>query len=143
MFIDGIVLTGYRSFGDEIQRIGPFSKINLFVGKNNSGKSNILKFIADQVKNVCECIGTDIRATPFQFDDLDRHENRFDGSVSYPSFEFGLGLSGANYRKTVESPQLKARERSVNLGMIDRILTTDALSHKTGISWFGYADSDG
>ena len=43
--IDGIILSGYRSFGPEPQKIGPFRKINLFVGKNNSGKSNIIRYI--------------------------------------------------------------------------------------------------
>jgi outer membrane receptor protein involved in Fe transport len=32
IFIDGIGLSGYRSFGDKVQRIGPFGKINLFIG---------------------------------------------------------------------------------------------------------------
>ena len=44
-FIDGIAISNYRSFGPEIQKIGPFSKVNIFIGKNNSGKSNILRFI--------------------------------------------------------------------------------------------------
>lgn len=51
VFIDGIGLAGYRSFGKDIQRIGPFSKINLFVGQNNSGKSNILRFLWDKYRN--------------------------------------------------------------------------------------------
>jgi AAA15 family ATPase/GTPase len=45
VFIDGIGLSGYRSFGSEHQLIGPFGKINLFIGQNNSGKSNILFFL--------------------------------------------------------------------------------------------------
>ncbi|QRN82671.1 AAA family ATPase [Chloroflexota bacterium] len=44
-FIDGIAISNYRSFGAEPKNIGPFSKINIFIGKNNSGKSNILRFI--------------------------------------------------------------------------------------------------
>jgi AAA15 family ATPase/GTPase len=43
--LDGFVLSNYRSFGSEPQKIGPLKKINLFVGQNNSGKSNILLFI--------------------------------------------------------------------------------------------------
>jgi AAA15 family ATPase/GTPase len=45
MFIDGIGISGYRSFGQEVQRIGPFKKINLIIGQNNSGKSNVLRFL--------------------------------------------------------------------------------------------------
>jgi AAA15 family ATPase/GTPase len=51
MFINGFGFNSYKSFGEEIQHIGPFSKINLFIGQNNSGKSNILSFISKHYKN--------------------------------------------------------------------------------------------
>lgn len=38
---------GYRSFGDKVQRFGKLSRINLFIGQNNSGKSNVLRFLHD------------------------------------------------------------------------------------------------
>jgi len=44
MYIDGIGISNYRSFGD-LQLIGPFSKINFLIGQNNSGKSNVLLFL--------------------------------------------------------------------------------------------------
>lgn len=44
-FLVGIGISNFRSFGEEIQRIGPFGKINLFIGQNNSGKSNVLLFL--------------------------------------------------------------------------------------------------
>lgn len=43
--LKGFGFSGFRSFG-ELQKIYPLSKVNLFVGQNNSGKSNILRFIA-------------------------------------------------------------------------------------------------
>ena len=44
--IHGIGLSGYRSFHPEyFVRIGPFKKMNFFIGPNNVGKSNVLKFI--------------------------------------------------------------------------------------------------
>ncbi|MEG2266050.1 MAG: AAA family ATPase, partial [Acinetobacter sp.] len=42
--ISNIAIGGYRSFGS-IQYFSNFKKINLFIGRNNSGKSNILRFI--------------------------------------------------------------------------------------------------
>jgi hypothetical protein len=45
IYIEGFALVGYRSFGKELQLIGPFSRLNLFIGANNSGKSNILRFL--------------------------------------------------------------------------------------------------
>lgn len=47
ILIDAFSLAGYRSFGDGVQRFDNFSKINLFIGQNNCGKSNILRFIHD------------------------------------------------------------------------------------------------
>ncbi len=46
--IDGFGVVGYRSFWDGLQFVGPMSKVNLLVGQNNSGKSNVLRF-AQQV----------------------------------------------------------------------------------------------
>lgn len=50
VYIHGFKISGYRSFGPEEQTIGPFNKINLFIGQNNSGKTNILKFIANHLR---------------------------------------------------------------------------------------------
>jgi len=44
MFLDGFALAGYRSFGEEMVYISDLSKVNIFIGKNNCGKSNILRF---------------------------------------------------------------------------------------------------
>lgn len=43
--ISSISVSGYRSFGPATQRLGKLSKINLFIGQNNSGKSNILRLL--------------------------------------------------------------------------------------------------
>lgn len=47
----GISISEYRSIG-ELQRIGPLGKINLFVGPNNSGKSNILRFVNENLRQL-------------------------------------------------------------------------------------------
>jgi predicted ATPase len=44
--IDGIAIAGYRSFGSANVHIRDLSRVNVFIGKNNSGKSNILRFVA-------------------------------------------------------------------------------------------------
>ena len=43
--IDGFSISGYRSFGPGQIRIGDLSRLNVFIGKNNCGKSNILRFL--------------------------------------------------------------------------------------------------
>jgi len=47
--LSGFAFTGYRSFFSETQFVGPLSKINFFIGANNSGKSNLLCFINDKL----------------------------------------------------------------------------------------------
>jgi hypothetical protein len=44
VFLDGFGLSGFRSFGPTIQRVGELGKVNLFIGKNNCRKSNMLRF---------------------------------------------------------------------------------------------------
>lgn len=44
MKLDGFGIAGYRSFGPELVHIKDLGKVNVFIGKNNSGKSNILRF---------------------------------------------------------------------------------------------------
>lgn len=44
MKLDGFAIAGYRSFGPDLVYIKDLGKINIFIGKNNSGKSNILRF---------------------------------------------------------------------------------------------------
>ena len=58
IFIPGFGFAGYRSFGTEIQRIGPCKKINSIAGQNNSGKSNVLRFVQQRLcKNPGDIFG--------------------------------------------------------------------------------------
>lgn len=43
--LKGIAVKGYRSFGEQAQMLPNLSKINLLIGKNNCGKSNILRLL--------------------------------------------------------------------------------------------------
>nr|WP_137678016.1 ATP-binding protein [Parerythrobacter lutipelagi] len=45
--IHGFEISHFRNFGEEPQTIAPLGKINIFVGSNNSGKSNVLRYIRD------------------------------------------------------------------------------------------------
>ncbi len=67
-FIDGIAISNYRSFGPEIQKIGPCSKLNIIIGKNNCGKSNILRFLKEYYKDLLNYIN---RKRVFEFKDQD------------------------------------------------------------------------
>lgn len=49
IYLDGIAIRFYRGIGPEAQFIGPFSKMNFFIGANNAGKSIILNLLAQRL----------------------------------------------------------------------------------------------
>lgn len=67
LLLSSLAIRGYRSFGPEWQRFGKFSKINLFIGQNNCGKSNVLLFINSWL---AKTIGA---RQPVQLGEHDRH----------------------------------------------------------------------
>ncbi|MES0094587.1 ATP-binding protein [Mesorhizobium sp. M0030] len=44
--IYGFKIEGFRSVYREVQEIGPLERINIFIGQNNSGKSNVIRYIS-------------------------------------------------------------------------------------------------
>lgn len=63
--LKAFAIGGFRSFGDKIQRFSSLSKVNIFIGKNNCGKSNILRFLHEAYSKVAK--------GPVNLDELDRH----------------------------------------------------------------------
>ena len=47
MLLNGFGFSGYRSFGDVLAKIGPLKKVNFVIGKNNIGKSNIVRYLSE------------------------------------------------------------------------------------------------
>ena len=66
VYIHGLGISSYRSFPKDIQQIYPFKKINLFIGRNNSGKSNILNFLYKHYLSI-------FRGEDIKFDNVDYH----------------------------------------------------------------------
>ena len=54
IIISNLAIAGYRSFGKEPQYFERFSKINIFIGQNNAGKSNILRFLHEIYSRMSE-----------------------------------------------------------------------------------------
>ncbi len=79
-FIEGFSISGYRSFGDEVQRIAPLDKVNLFIGQNNSGKSNILLFVSQHYSKIFNALKRN-QAIP-TFDGLDVPFGKIDSRKS-------------------------------------------------------------
>ncbi|MCW5203974.1 ATP-binding protein, partial [Desulfobulbus sp. US4] len=54
IIIPNLAIAGYRSFGREPQYFDQFVKINLFIGQNNAGKSNVLRFLMELYQQASE-----------------------------------------------------------------------------------------
>lgn len=117
MFLQGFGIGGYRSFGQELQRIGPLEKVNLLVGQNNSGKSNVVRFVDGHLDSV---LSQAKRGGTFDsLDQLDIHQ------PDSPSFQFAIA-----FREDGEVVSLfkdKARRVPVQ-ALIDLLVEEDALA---------------
>ncbi|TLU81929.1 MAG: ATP-binding protein [Chlorobium sp.] len=52
--IKNLAIAGYRSFGKDPQYFDNFTKVNLFIGRNNAGKSNIIRFLSEIVAKMAD-----------------------------------------------------------------------------------------
>lgn len=123
IFIDGIGLAGYRSFGKKIQRIGPFSKINLFVGQNNSGKSNILRFLSEKFAPYWHGGGNPLRIVG-----KDLHQGMVENDVI---IEFARSMSRIKY--WINNNQLHIA--NAQLQIIEKVLEVDPHWRETENIW--------
>jgi predicted ATPase len=127
MFIEGFGISEFRSFGRDLQRIGPLAKINFFIGQNNSGKSNILLFLT-------RCWGrVHGPHIGFTFEALDRHIGDSSGRFV---FEFGLEFGGPNYEALLKGHQDKITP--IITRFLEKLFKSEVLTNRTGLAWFRY-----
>ncbi len=126
MYIDAIGLSNYRSFGHDVQRIGPFTNVNLFIGQNNSGKSNILSFINSHYSLA---IGSLREGTNLEFGELDRHLGE---KNDYRIIELGFPIGGDKYQKIFQQIPDFGRAQ------LERILGSQSIRHGTDVAWFRF-----
>lgn len=128
-YIDGIGISVYRSFGNEHQEIGAFTKINLFVGQNNSGKSNILLFLKDQYSRT---IGSIRKSQPLTFSGLDNH---IGGNEENKRISICLPIKGERYNALLALNSDNSRyQRAIRV-----LLESDILPHDGKAFWFQFS----
>ncbi|MCG7908883.1 MAG: ATP-binding protein [Candidatus Thiodiazotropha taylori] len=117
-------------------RIGPLKKVNLIIGQNNVGKSNIVNFLNDQyayfvgrAKNQ-QSFGGNQQASPFR--DIDHHisNERAQYRVSFPLFEGDID-SYINQKLPDE------RQHAVHRQLARKVLYSECFMHD-GAIWFTY-----
>lgn len=138
IYIEGVGIAEYRSFGSEIQRIGPFRKINLFIGQNNSGKSNILRFLANHYSALVKLVKADGGRGSVGLTDDDRHLGSTSGR-----FRFALGQrsSMTDLKNSLGSRQNALDSRHER--WIADILASGPLTRSTEMIWFDFSSAWG
>lgn len=124
VFLEGFSLAGYRSFGPEIQRIGPLGAVNLFAGPNNCGKSNVLRFLHEKLHEAKKHFSS--TGERFSLDELERHQKD-------PSILFCFGVSG-------EFPPF---EHNYFQDALKKLRASQLFNHGTAQIWHEYAAPDG
>ena len=99
MLLNGFGFSGYRSFGDELTKISPLRKVNLIIGQNNVGKSNIVNFLYHQY--------------PFFLSKIKGQTRPKEQGVPFKDIDKNLSSSNAPYR--VSFPILKSDFDEYNL----------------------------
>ena len=144
IFIEGIGISEYRSFGPEMQRIGPFQKINLFIGQNNSGKSNILRFLVKHYGSFVKSAFSNRGQGNVGFSDDDRHIGFFSGKYVL-AFGFYPDSVLSNSEKLLQSQLRNRNERQKQRdlqrfqGMVRKLLESNTLTRDTKAIWFDYS----
>jgi predicted ATP-dependent endonuclease of OLD family len=126
MFIDGIGISGYRSFEGTIQFIGPFGKVNLFIGQNNSGKSNILLFLAHHYQQATKSLLNENAKLNFQL--LDRPL----GSLS-EKFYFAFPLFPN--REPIKALTEECKKKRGNVALLDKVLNSSSFCYESETPW--------
>ncbi|HAU1190631.1 TPA: ATP-dependent nuclease [Legionella pneumophila] len=127
IYLKSLAIAGYRSFGKEPQGFCSFGKINLFIGENNCGKSNILKFIHELLPD----FNTPKKAIKLNEFDRNMHKGG--------PFIVGYALSAKEFQKYTESLITKGlRLNSIDLlnKIIESYNKQQNSNHKPENHWF-------
>ncbi|WDG17467.1 AAA family ATPase [Microbacterium sp. Clip185] len=114
----------FRSYRS-LQRVGPMSKVHLVTGKNNAGKSNLLRALG-------LILSTKAGLSSAPSVELQASVNRPEGSpiTSYPLVSFAVGLA-----EVLDHIALRIR----NANALRPLLESDAFSQgNDGVVWFDY-----
>jgi hypothetical protein len=122
----GFGIRGYRSFGsDELQIIGPMSKVHLVVGRNDVGKSNVLHFTHDSLQVLRSGMNADLRSMFAGPLDTPRGA----GPKATRAITLGIHLSD----------EFRARLFSGPLGRLEPLLSSEAfVRNDPNVIWFDF-----
>lgn len=121
ILISNISIGGYRSF-TKSQRFDRFKKINFFIGQNNCGKSNILRFLHEVYSRAGEHV---------KLSDLDRPQ------LGQHPFSLGVSISGVDGILNSEAKRIFGEKLAVQyLQSINEVMVKKSELDGDRIPWF-------
>lgn len=136
IYIDGFGISGFRSFGKNVQKIGPLSKINIFAGQNNSGKSNILGYLVHRYGPFLRSIQS--RSFQIKQDELDIPLKDWDRKAKV---EIGITHDSTYYNSLLKLPELPNDNYRK---FLERLLHSKTLCGEQGnIAWIPFEEHGG
>jgi hypothetical protein len=88
IIVKNLAIAGYRSFGKQPQYFDRFAKVNIFIGQNNTGKSNVLRFLHEVYANAPKLKTTGLDPLAYHFPD--RPQMHLGLGYEIPSSEGGV-----------------------------------------------------
>ncbi len=140
MQLKGFGFSGYRSFGNELAKIYPLKKVNLIIGKNNTGKSNIVNFLKDQYAFFLAKARSQRQIGRQQeppFKDVDRHisKERAIHRISFP-------ISQGEVDDYISGKLPDENRHRIHRNLAKKLLTSDAFTDSNGNLWFTYSSDN-
>lgn len=128
-FLEGLGIGNYRSFGPNMQYIGPLGMMNIIIGHNNSGKSNILSFLYHRLHQFTRPTNVDLINTK-----TDRHHK----STS-DKFEVALGMHiHGKLREEISAANRDPSEARLVSTALEGILAQEEFPTQNGLKWFHF-----
>lgn len=136
MQLTGFAFSNYRSYGDDLIKIAPLKKINLIIGKNNSGKSNIINFLANQYnffsilaagKNLSK------NSEDYTFQDIDEHTS----DIKMSHYRIGFALSKQEVENYLIEKITNFSDSNIKIPLF-KILDSFYLDQDDNLYWFIY-----
>ncbi len=129
--LPNLAFAGYRSFGKERQYFDRFTKINILIGRNNSGKSNVLRVIKEVLPQIQNPGALKLEPVAAHLPD-------------HPPLQVGIGEAfiddgPGRFKLPPESQRhdkLPADHRGLEIeGLMAELLARKAMHDKTTLAW--------
>lgn len=134
--MDGLGIASYRSFGPELQTFGPLTKVTVLAGANNSGKSNVLRYLTAHLGPVVASILQN-RPVESQFDALhDPHHGR-PGELARIAIGMPAGGDNASALMDARVDEVPEQRRAQARGLIESVYSLPQLTDGD-LAWFVY-----